>query len=156
MRRVIVALVMMVALTPPAFAQSGGNKSSRNSKEEQAVLKQMNNWLDALRRSDLTALDRIMAEDFMLLAADGTIIDKEQDIAPVKSGEVRFESLNVEGVKVFVYGDTAVVTGTGIYKVTYKGQSSTIRERFFDIYQKRKGQWQVIASRPTPGEKSAG
>jgi len=154
MRKVLVALMMIAALASLAFGQTGENKTS--SKQEQAILKQMNNWLDALKRSDLAALDRIMADDFMLMAADGTIINKEQDIAPVKSGEVRFDSLNVEGVKVFVYGDTAVVTGLGIYKVTYKGQPSTIRERFFDVYQKRKGQWQVIASRPTPGEKSAG
>jgi ketosteroid isomerase-like protein len=146
----------MMSLTPLAFAQAGANKTNRHSKAEQEVLKQMNNWLDALKRSDVRALDSIMADDFMLIAADGTIINKEQDIAPVKSGEVRFESLNVEAVKVFVYGDTAVVTGTGIYKITYKGQASTIRERFFDIYQKRKGQWQVIASRPTRDEKSAG
>jgi ketosteroid isomerase-like protein len=154
MRRVLVVLMLMVVPAPLAFGQTGGNKS--NSKIEQAVLKQMNNWLEALRRSDVAALDRIMADDFMLLAADGTIISKEQDTAPVKSGDVRFESLTTEGVKVFVYGDTAVVTGLGVYKVNYKGKASTIRERFFDVYQKRKGQWQVIASRPTPGEKSAG
>ena len=152
MRRVLTALVMVVAVTPHAFSQSSGNKSNRIGKAEQEVLKQMNNWLEALRRNDVAALDRIMADDFMLLAEDGTILSKEQDTAPVKSGDVRFESLTTEGVKVFVYGDTAVVTGIGIYKVNHKGRASTIRERFFDVYQKRKGQWWVIASRPTSGE----
>jgi ketosteroid isomerase-like protein len=154
MRRVLALLILMAAPMSLAFGQAERNKSNR--KIEEAVLQQMNNWLEALKRSDLAALDRIMADDFMLLAADGTILSKEQDTAPIKSGDVRFESLTTEGVKVFVYGDTAVVTGTGTYKVNYKGKAATIRERFFDVYQKRKGQWQVIASRPTPGEKSAG
>jgi hypothetical protein len=66
-----------------------------------------------MKRSDLAALDRIMAD-----------------------------------------GETAVVTGTGTYEVNYKGRAMTVRERFFDVYQKRRGLWRVIASRPTTSERS--
>jgi ketosteroid isomerase-like protein len=156
MRRGLAALMLMFAITPHAFSQSRGSKTNRAGKAEQEVLKQLGNWLDALRRNDLATLDRIMADDFMLTAEDGTTLDKEQDTAPIKSGDLRFESLTTEGVKVFIYGNTAVVTGIGIYKINFKGRASTIRERFFDVYQKRKGEWQVIASRPTTGAKSAG
>jgi ketosteroid isomerase-like protein len=155
MKRVFSTLTMMmvVAVMPVALGQAGRERANRTGKAEREVLKQLDNWLDALRRSDLAALDRIMADDFMLAAEDGSVLSKEQDTAPIKSGDLRFESLTTRDVKVFVYGNTAVVTGVGIYKINFKGKASTIRERFFDVYQKRKGQWQVIASRPTPGGK---
>jgi ketosteroid isomerase-like protein len=143
---------MMMLLIVPflAVGQAGGNKQERKSKDGQAVLKQLDNWIEALKQNDMTALNRIIAEDFMLLEVNGNFLNREQDLEPVKSGDLKFQSLTTEDVKVFVYGETAIVTGKGVYQITYKDKASTIRERFFDVYQKRKGQWRVIASRPTP------
>jgi hypothetical protein len=154
MSRVIIAAITFLLMTTPAsLAQAVGNDSVGKGKAEQEVLKQMDNWLDALKRSDMAALDRIIADDFMIVGTGGEIRSKEQDLAPIKSGELKFESLTTEDVKVFVYHETAVVAGIGTYKVNFKGQAASIRERFFDVYQKRKGQWRVIALRSTPGEK---
>jgi len=154
MRKVLAALMVLCSLTPLTFGQAGSKVLNQSGKAEAAVLKQLENWLEALRRSDMAALNRIIADDFMIIGAEGTIRSKDQDLAPIKSGDLRFESLTTEGVKVFVYGDTAVVTGIGIYKVNLKGRAADIRERFFDVYQRRKGQWKVIASRSTPAEKN--
>ena len=149
MRRTWLAVLLMLAASTTAFPQN----TRANSKAEQEVLRQFNNWLDSLRRNDLVALERIIADDFMIVLQDGRTLTKEEDLAPIKSGDLKFRSLATEGVKVFVYGDTAVVTGVGAYEVSYKGQASSIRERFFDVYQKRKGRWWVIASRSTPAER---
>jgi ketosteroid isomerase-like protein len=143
--------MLLLTVPPMTFGQAGGNNSDHKGKAEQAVLRQLDSWVDALRRSDMARLDRIIADDFMIITSDGQTLSKEQDLAPIKSGDLKFESLATEGVRVFVYGDTAVVTGIGVYKIIYKGKAAGIRERFFDVYQKRKGQWQVIASRSTPG-----
>ena len=153
MRRVLIVATMILLIMPLlAHGQGGGNKGERRSKAEQEVLKQLDNWVDALKRSDMTALTRIIADDFVLLESNGKLLNREQDLEPIKSGDLIFQSLTTDDVKVFVYGETAVVTGHGVYQITYKGKASTIRERFFDVYQKRKGQWQVIASRPMPSQ----
>ena len=156
MRRGIIVLLLLVAVESPAFSQTGGGQSNRVGKAEQAVLKLLDNWMDALKGNDVAALERILADDFMIVGSDGSIRSKDQELAPIKSGDIKFESFTVEGVKVHVYGDTAVVTGVGTYKVTFKGRTASARERFFDVYQKRKGRWQVIASRQTEGEKVPG
>ncbi len=153
MRKVFATLIILCSLTSLTFGQAGSKGSKATGKAEAAVLKQLENWLDALRRSDMAALNRIIADDFMIIGAEGTVRSKEEDLAPIKSGDLKFESLTTEGVRVFVYGDTAVVTGIGIYKANFKGRAANIRERFFDVYQRRRGQWKVIASRSTPGEK---
>ncbi len=153
MRKVLATLMVLYSLTSLTFGQAGSKVSNQSGKAEAAVLKQLENWLEALRRSDMAALNRIIADDFIIIGAEGMVRSKEQDLEPIRSGDLRFDSLTTEGVKVFVYGDTAVVTGIGIYKVNFKGRAANIRERFFDVYQKRKGQWKAIASRSTPGEK---
>jgi ketosteroid isomerase-like protein len=155
MRRVLIAAaVLMLTVPGVSFGRAGGdNSAGGKSKAEREVLKLLDGWLDALKRSDMAALDRIIADDFTIVGTEGAIRSKEQDLAPIKSGDLKFESLATEDVKVFVYGDTAVVTGIGTYKVNFKGRAADVRERFFDVYQKRKGRWQVIASRSTPAEK---
>ena len=154
MYKALLALMLLVLPMSTIFGQAESRVSKPTDKAEAAVRKQLENWLGALRRSDMTALNQIIADDFMIIGAEGAVRSKEEDLAPIKSGDLQFRSLTTEGVKVFVYGDTAVVTGIGIYEVNFKGRQSNIRERFFDVYQKRKGQWKVIASRSTPGEKS--
>jgi uncharacterized protein (TIGR02246 family) len=153
MRRLLIAAIMLLLILPfMAVGQAEGDKQKGKNKDEQAVLKQLDNWIEALKRNDMTALNRIIAEDFMLVEVNGNFLNREQDLEAVKTGDLKFQSMKTEDVKVFVYGETAIVTGRGVYEITYKGKASTIRERFFDVFQKRKGQWRVIASRPTPGQ----
>lgn len=150
MRRVLIAAsVLLLIMSSPALGQMGAHKQDRKSKAEQEVLKRLDNWIDALKRGDTTALNEIIADDFTIITSDGAQLNKEQDLEPIKSGDLKFEAIKTEGVKVFVYGKTAVVTGIAAFKIVYKGKASDIRERFFDVYQKRKGQWLVIASRST-------
>jgi len=44
-------------------------------------------------------------------------------------------------MKVRVYGDTAVVTGRGIYKAKYKGVDYSSDERWTDVFVKNNGRW---------------
>jgi ketosteroid isomerase-like protein len=150
MRRVLfVATMILLIASSQALGQAGANKQERKSKAEQEVLKQLDDWIAALKRGDMAALNAIIADDFVIITSDGSQLNKEQDLEPIKSGDLKFEAIATEGVKVFVYGETVVVTGIAAFKIVYKGKASDIRERFFDVYQKRKGRWLVIASRST-------
>lgn len=158
MNRFFIVMVSLLLIAPSVtFGQTRANKSDLKSKDQQALLRQLENWIEAFKRNDIDALKRIMAADFALIASDGKVLSREQDLEPLISGGLKFESMVTNDVNVFVYGNTAIVTGIGTYQINFKGQQSTIRERFYDIYQKRKGQWLVIASRPSaaPKEKSA-
>jgi ketosteroid isomerase-like protein len=52
-------------------------------------------------------------------------------------------------VKVRIYGDTAVVTGRGIYKEKYKGADYHSDERWISVFVKKNGRWQCVASQAT-------
>jgi uncharacterized protein (TIGR02246 family) len=149
--RKILSLAALILLALPLFtsAQTTVRKSPGNSKTEREILKLMDDWVEALKRQDAAALGRLFADDFHIIQSDGRTRDKEQELAPIKAGETKFEHLSVEDVKVYVSGDTAIATGISTYRGTYKGQAFEDRERFFDVYRKRNGHWKILASRPT-------
>ena len=142
------AALLMLALPSVTVGQTTGSKSSNKSELE--ILKFIDDWIVALKRNDAAALDRMVSDDFHIILSDGRTRGKEQELAPTKSGDIKFDQLSAEDVKVFISGDTAIATGIGIYRGSNKGQPFEGRERFFDVYQKRKGQWQLLASRSTP------
>jgi ketosteroid isomerase-like protein len=148
----IIAALFAFALSFLAPVEAQDNKSN-DSRSEREVLQQLERWVTALKVKDLAALDRIIADDFHIVVADGRLLNKEQDLEPLKSGDLKFDSVSTEDVKVFIHGDMAVVTGIGVFQINYQGLASGFRERFFDVYQKRKKQWQVVASRSTPATK---
>ena len=146
----LAASLVLLALASVMPGQPTVDKSVGNGKPEREILKLMDDWIDALKRQDVAALERMFADDFHIIESDGRMRGKEQELAPIKSGETRFEQLSTEEVKVFVSGNTAIATGIATYKGTYKGRAFENRERFFDVYQKRNGRWKILASRPTP------
>lgn len=52
-------------------------------------------------------------------------------------------------MKVRVFGDTAIVTGSDTEKSTYNGKDSSGKYIWTDIFVNRKGKWQAVASQST-------
>ena len=52
-------------------------------------------------------------------------------------------------LKVRVYGDTAVLTGTAVSKGMWKGQAFAENERFIDVWIKQQGQWRCVITQLT-------
>jgi len=118
--------------------------------DEAAVRAVLREWLDALARNDLATVERIVADDYVITAAGGKVMNKTEDLAELKSGEIKFVSAEASDVKVRLFGNTAVVIGAGKYVVDSKGKRAEFRERFTDVYVKRGGRWQPVASHTTP------
>src|SRR6266700_67638 len=77
---------------------------------------------------------------------DGTVENKAQAIADLKSGDLKLQSASLDGAKVQVYGDTAVVTYSSNDKGTYKGKDISGKTRWTDVFVNHNGRWQVVAS----------
>jgi ketosteroid isomerase-like protein len=70
-------------------------------------------------------------------------------MANMKSGELKFESMDLKESKVRVYGDTAIVTGQSRVKGSFKGQDISGTYSFTDVFVKSKGQWRAVSSQIT-------
>ena len=101
-------------------------------------------WTTALLRRDTRTFDRLLAPGFVY-TEDASIMDRNDVIKSV-SGPDRVEWARNEGMKVHDFGDVQVITG--ILHLRGKGKQGSFdrRYRFTDTWQRRNGQWQIIAA----------
>ena len=147
---VVATTVMLFLFSAPASAQQPSPPAVQMSQDEQAVRGVLDSWLKALERSDTIALKRIIADDYLITVADGRVLNREQDLAPIIAGRLQFLSAKTDSLRIRIFGNAAIVTGVGTYTVKMGDKSPVIRERFTDVYIKRDGVWQPVSSHSTP------
>ena len=108
-------------------------------------------WTNAYVKKDIKKLESLMADDFVTTDPSGTtyLNGKEQNIGPVKSGELVYESFNLEKVDVRVHGDTAIAVGRFSMKGKSKGEPFSGRYAYTEAWAKRAGKWQAVAEHIT-------
>jgi ketosteroid isomerase-like protein len=146
MGRMLVFVGILGALCCSVFAQSKGRPSSDT---EQAVMGIERELLNAVLKGDPSANERYLADTYVFTGPDGTVENKAQAIADLKSGDLKLQSASLDGAKVQVYGDTAVVTYSSNDKGTYKGKDISGKTRWTDVFVNRNGRWQLVASQGT-------
>jgi len=119
------------------------------SSDEDAVRRMESDWGDAFERKDLTALDQLMADEYILTDPLGIVRSKAESLAAIEANEVYFESTQSDDVKVRINGDTAVVTGRSTFRGRYKGWSMAGQYQYTDILVKRRGSWTAVGSHIT-------
>ena len=138
MRRHLLAIALVTAVALPAFTQVPA-KREESSQIEQIVLKITRDWLDAEESHDRATLERIIAEDFQGTAPMGNTVFKA-DVIPREGAQAGGLSVNVQNLLARVFGDTAVVTGSGVQK---SGEKRELR--FTVVFTKRAQRWQMVA-----------
>ena len=137
----VVAVCLSLARAMAAEEKAGN--------DEQIIKQLEQEWADALLKRDQAAIDRIRSADWVLTDPEGALIAKAQADADLKSGTVKFESIKLDELKVRVDGDTAVVHGLETRKSSYKGKDTSGQYRFTDVFVKRNGRWQAVATHLT-------
>ena len=116
------------------------------SAAQQELIKLENAWSEAVVKQDAAALERLYASEYLSTDPEGATFNKTQDIANVKTGAFKMTAYKLEDLKVNIYGETAVVTGRNTIKATYQGKDVSGAYRFTDVFVKRSGQWQCVAT----------
>lgn len=116
---------------------------------EQTLINTEKAWNEALLANDLATVNRIVADDWVGIDFKGAMTSKEETLAQLKSGESRNEYVELGDMNVRVYGDTAVVMGTDTEKSVYQGENTSGRYAFTDVFVKKDGRWQAVASQST-------
>ena len=96
--------------------------------------------------ADAAALDRIYADDFIGIGPSGTVRTKPQVIADFTSGDLKFQSITTDEVKVRVYENTAVETGLSTMLGQDKGKAVPRDTRFTRVWVKQQGRWRLVAN----------
>jgi ketosteroid isomerase-like protein len=144
MKRIPAVLGLMAA---SCLLAAGGAlaRSPANAKVEKAIQDLEMRRYRAMVEGDVTALERILADDLTYSHSNGWTQTKSEFINSIRRGELAYEEIKPDALEVRVYGRTAVVTGRAHVKAKVKGQDVSIELRFLDVYIQRQGSWQMVA-----------
>jgi hypothetical protein len=112
---------------------------------EQEVVRLADAWANAELRGDTTLLERILADDYIGIGPLGFMLTKQEWLARHETGDLKYESFNLDEVKVRVYNDAAVLIGRQVQNATYRGNSIPGQFRITLVFVHQQGQWQLVS-----------
>src|SRR5689334_22276326 len=115
MRR-LVLLALLTALPLAAQSSPSGAKTVARGYEASARAA-LQARFDAALRADVTALEKLLADDLEYCGVSATCSTKAQYLESVRNGTRKFKSLVPKVERVTMYSDTAVLTGK-VYAVS--------------------------------------
>jgi len=109
----------------------------------------------AVKANDAATMDRILADDFVLVTGRGRVSNKADLLKEAQAKETIYEQQDEEAgsQKVRVWGDTAVVTALLWIKGVAAGKSLDYKLWFSDTYVRTPAGWRYVfgqASLPLP------
>jgi ketosteroid isomerase-like protein len=143
-------------VTPVANANAA-KEPVNHAAIETELLKLESDWATATKARDAEALKRIVADDALLTYPDGSTGTKADELNSLESGAITFDSWEVFDPKVTVLdADAAFITGRSLIKngkykdpATKSVTNISGEYRFTDVYARRNGKWQAVASQTT-------
>lgn len=103
-------------------------------------------WTDSYRQRKIDILASLLAEDFVITVEDGTTFSKTGYITHTADSSVQVKVAELSDLKVHLHGNAAVVTGSYHEKGISNGKPYEYHDRLTDVWMKKEGNWQVIAS----------
>jgi uncharacterized protein (TIGR02246 family) len=118
---------------------------------EQALVAIDDQRMEALCRGDPLPLEKIYADDYTLVTGMGQVRSKADQIAELRSGRLRYASIESVERQVRLYGDVGVIVSRQRAMIFQNGQQVTSGdERVTRVYKKINDSWRVIATHATP------
>ena len=137
------ALLLLVALAP-AMLLALFHDERHGWRNE--LFQMEDTWRDALLHGNIPTLSSLLADDYMAITANGMLQSKEQTVAQLRGGVMRFRSLVISDRKVRFYGSTAVVTSRAqVVGTTAEGDVSG-NYRYTHVWAREgKGPWRIVS-----------
>jgi len=147
-------LMFFILAAVPAFsAQHVAHPRPSSPATEEDIIRQIVDMerqsKEASLRRDSDFSVRILADDYVAITPLGQVTTKKDSITARRSGQLRYDAMNITDMVVRVYGDTAVVTARADVKGRQLGEDFSGPYRYTRIWVRRNGQWQVVSYQAT-------
>ena len=143
MKNCVFVLVLIAAATLITAGQAKGEKMKNE------ILKLEEAFTQAVIKNDVKAVENIVTDDWMIIDADGRVIDRTRFLEVMRSGALTHEEMKSEEEQVRIYGDTAIVTALVSVKGAYAGTRFSSHERATDVFIRRDGKWRCVLTHTT-------
>ena len=151
------ALLLCFALTTmPGFsAQHGAPRSKPVSVDvgDQETIREVidieHQAREATLRRDADFPLRMLADDYVAISPLGQVTTKKEAISARRSGQLRYDNIDVSDMVVRLYGDTAIVTARADVKGHQLGEDFSGPYRYTRVWVRRSGRWQAVSYQAT-------
>jgi ketosteroid isomerase-like protein len=131
----------------PGMSQSGGSAEQQiRALEEQAR--------QAALRNDPSFLDQHATDDYVAITSTGDNMTKTQMVQAMRSGAIRYQSIEPRNLTVRTFGDTAIVNGEATLSMTRNGQPVAGNFRFTRVWVRQGGDWKIASFESTPEQQT--
>jgi len=137
----LVALLIAALVPVIAAAQAAGDEQLLKETEQRLAR--------AWTQHDRAFIESLLAPEWSVTQADGGTLTRSAVLGTFFDA-VQFDSNVIDDVTVVLFGDTAIVRGRTVASASLNGEPVNARIRFTDVFLRRNGRWQVIASHASP------
>jgi ketosteroid isomerase-like protein len=109
------------------------------------IEKSESEWAEAASKGDTAAIKRILADDFIGVAPDGTRYDKAKEVADTANDHGNTISNHLNEIKVRFFGETAVAQGSETWELR-EGHQKRGTYVWTDTWIRRNNTWQIVAA----------
>jgi ketosteroid isomerase-like protein len=102
-------------------------------------------WVAAEVHGDITFLERFLVDDFVGVGPLGFLLAKQEWLARIQSGDLKYDSLTLGEVKVRMYDKTAIVIGRQDQEAAYRGNPIKAQLRTTLVFVRQEGRWQLAS-----------
>lgn len=135
------AKVLVLFLLPAATIASAATSPSA---DERAVAALDTHYQAAVEQNDAATMDRLLADDFVLVTGSGKTYFKADLLEEARSGRMHYERQSDTGQTVRVWGDTAVITAKLSAQGTESGKPFDYTLWFSDTYVRTPAGWRYV------------
>ena len=98
----------------------------------------------AVKENDVVTMDRILADDFVLITGRGKVFTKSALLEEARNGSMVYEHQEDSHQTVRAWGDMAVITALLWAKGTNAGKPFDYQLWFSDVYMRTSNGWRYI------------
>jgi uncharacterized protein (TIGR02246 family) len=139
MKKEPIVMVLLTLVCQLVFSQN----------EDIGIITNMNkDWLHSYVTKDTSALNRIFADDFVLVSHKGKKMSKKfiiENLAKQETVSVNVDSMDVK----LLTGDVGVVTAFTTFVLNVDDKEILGQNCYQDVYVKREGKWLAVAAHVT-------
>lgn len=145
MKTLAVTTVLVLALA--GFVLARPQLSTPKAPSTAQTLQQIErDWVAAAKAGDAEKVGSYLAEDWEDIQPDGTRQTKQGEMADLKSGAMKLDSIELGPMYVKVMGNVAVVQGSDTEKSSYKDKDTSGKWVWMDVFEKQGGNWLAVRS----------
>ena len=120
--------------------------SAQARSEEAEIMQLAHTWIEAVQRTDLETLERLIAPEYVLQAQGLGRVSREEWMRAAQQSAYEIHSFTYEDVRIHIYyGDTAVMQSRYSQQATFQGQDRSGEMLITDVWVRRDEDWQVVA-----------